>query len=172
MGIEVLPKIPAVKTGATFLASSHFQIGGEPRWRSKLPKDSYLTTCKKDYPPKITERVGLAQLPPPAKIFRKDHRINDQCSHTRREFVPKEMCRQTFSGKPYASSETSFKMDRDLRMDTFRTTNSSYYVPMPLEDNKSKVAAYAKEWKTSHIPQGKRGQGAAFIEGYLETLHT
>lgn len=155
MNLEALKRIPAVKTGNNFLASSHFQIGKEPQWLSHVDPLAYKSTFQKDYPPRKAERTGLANIPSPAFIMHKDvEKIRGKCSMTREEFVPAPSRDKPCSGK--SLTKTNFKMDRDDRIDTFSTTHAHYYRTLPQEavrPNSSKVPDHPMK---SHIPQGDK----------------
>jgi len=155
MALETPTKIPAIKTGNDFLASSHFQIGKEPQWLSHADQLAYKSTFQKDYTPRKGDRVGLANIPPPAFIMHKDvEKIRGKCSITREEFVPAPSREKTCPVK--SLTKTNFKMDRDDRIDTFSTTHAHYYRTLPQEVvsvNSSKISEHPMK---SHIPQGDK----------------
>ena len=155
IGSEPKTKIPAVKTGTDFLASSHFRIGKEPQWLSHADSLAYKSTFQKDYPPKETERTCLANIPPPAFIMHKDvGKIRGKCSITREEFVPAPYRDKSCLGK--SLTKTNFKMDRDDRIDTFTTTHAHYYRTVPQNTNTPNKSELPDHPMKSHIPQGDK----------------
>lgn len=153
----VRTKLPPLKTGIEFLAASHFVIGKEPELLAN-GANAYRSTVKCDYPQQHVERVGLCKLPPPAQIFSGDSKHVDSCSVTRGEFVPLPYARTNYAGSAYAKTETNFKPDRDLRIETFRTTNADVHVPFPNQTSADRSTFDALEWKRSHIPQGDKAK--------------
>lgn len=151
--MSVPTKLPPIKTGIDFLASSHFTIGKEPALLADS-KNAYTSTVMADYPEQHVDKVGLCQLPPRAQIFTGDSTHVDSCSVTRSEFVQKPYARTDYSGQSYAKTETNFKPDSDHRIETFRTTNADTHVPFANQVEKSGFDAM--EWKRSHIPQGDK----------------
>ena len=143
-------KIPANKTGIEFLAASHFHIGKEPKWLSKQDPLAYKSTFQKDYPSRNIGKTGLSKIPPPAVMMHKDDQTRVQCSVTREQFIPKILADRDYSRN--SLTKTNFKMDRDDRIETFRTTQDFYYSAYPLED--SHAATNPIEPMKSHIPQG------------------
>ena len=89
MGKETLVKIPALKTGLDFLASSHFDIGKESKWLSNNDPLAYKSTFKHDYLPLKGKKSKLADIPPPAGIMQKDSRCHEISSITRQLFLLK-----------------------------------------------------------------------------------
>jgi len=150
MDIDCVAKIPALKTGTDFLSSSHFHIGNEPLWLVNQNPAAYRSTFKSDYLPRLRQKAGLVSIPPPADMMHKDNRILDQCSVTRKEFIPKQICDGNYSRN--SLTKTNFKMDRDYRIETFQTTQEACY-PAKLICRKTEISSKPM---ASHIPQGDK----------------
>lgn len=123
-------KIPPIKTGIEFLASSHFHIGNENRWFSKKDPLAYKSTFKNDYTTQNIRKHGPVRIPPPSEIMHKDNRMLDQCSVTRQQFVPKVVQDDNYFKN--SLTKTNFKMDRDDRIEAFETTHGVYYTAKTL----------------------------------------
>lgn len=151
MALETIVKIPPLKTGLEFLASSHFQIGNEPKWLSKSDGLAYTSTFKHDYVPFNCKKSQLAKIPPPACIMHKDDSIRGVCSVTRKQFVPKGLNERTQACN--ALTKTNFKLDKDDRIETFETIHNIYYKkPDSVQQNAFKKNFSQK--MESHVPQG------------------
>ena len=168
MILETKTKILPVKTGIDFLAASHFQIGKEPQWLSRVDPLAYKSTFQEDYPPRKSERIGLANIPPPAFIMHKDDKIRVKCSITREQFIPAPSCDETYSGK--SLTKTNFKMDRDDRIDTFLTTHDYYYRPIS-KNLQSKQLKLPWQPMKSHIPQGDKEKEYWPESDYKKNFH-
>ena len=121
---EIKAKLPPCLDTQTKLSMSHFTIGKEPVW---LKKDSelYQSTFHNDYPPKCQPRVGLIKKPPIASIFQKDTNTGfEQCSVSHDQFVKKDVQKNAACK---SLNKTNFKMDKDKRIETFRTTQAASY---------------------------------------------
>ena len=133
------------------LAMSNFTIGKEPVWLHEHAL--YHTTCQTDYPPKqcLSERVGLSKKPPVANIFHKDTRDrgsrgDQSCSVSHEQFIKKLVVKN----EPCKSlNKTNFKMDKDKRIETFRTTQAASY-SFQLASPRKKCTNPME----SHIPDG------------------
>jgi len=155
MSSNLKTKASAPKTGIEFLASSHFEIGKEPKWLSPTDPNAYKSTFQSDYPQRKLGRIGLANITPPALIMHKDDSICDQTSLTRKQFTNPGQRDVTHTGK--SLTKTNFKMDRDDRIKTFLTTSDKYYQPPCVE--KLNMKSLNTEFKMeSHIPQGDKGK--------------
>ena len=151
MALETIVKIPPRKTGLEFLASSHFQLGNEPKWLSKSDCLAYKSTFKHDYVPVNGNKSQLAKIPPPACIMHKDRSIREVCSVTRKQFIPKGLNERTQACN--ALTKTNFKMDKDDRIETFETIHNIYY----RKPDSAQQNAFKKNFShkmESHIPQG------------------
>lgn len=141
-------KIPPIKTGIEFLASSHFHIGNENRWFSKKDPLAYKSTFKNDYTTQNIRKHGPVRIPPPSEIMHKDNRMLDQCSVTRQQFVPKVVQDDNYFKN--SLTKTNFKMDRDDRIEAFETTHGVYYTAKTLA-KKDELSNLME----SHICHGK-----------------
>ena len=151
MALETIVKIPPLKTGLEFLASSHFQIGNEPKWLSKSDCLAYTSTFKHDYVPVNGKKSQLAKIPPPAGIMHKDGSIREVCSVARKQFVPKGLNERIQACN--ALTKTNFKMDKDDRIETFETIHDIYY-KKPDSAQQNVVKKNFSHKMESHIPQG------------------
>jgi len=167
MGVETIAKIPPIKTGLDFLSSSHFKIGKEPKWLES--DEAYQSTFKNDYPPKDVSKCGLSNIPPPAHIMHKDDRTNDNCSVTREQFVQKY---QKEKSKACSSlTRTNFKMDKDERIETFKTTHDIYYSGIT-NSNITSTRKNFSQRMASHIPQGDREKENWPQSDYQNNFHS
>ena len=144
---EIKAKLPPRLDTQTKLSMSHFTIGKEPMWLKDVA-EMYRTTFQSHYPPKCLAKVGVIKQPPTANIFQKDHDAGfEQCSVSHDQFV-KKMVEKSAACK--SLNKTNFKMDKDKRIETFRTTQEASYS----FQNASPRTTCSNPTK-SHIPDGR-----------------
>ncbi|XP_013379784.1 testis-expressed protein 45 [Lingula anatina] len=139
------------KSGAEFLASSHFSISQDPA--AILP--SMQTTFRKDYiPHNTTSKPGAAIPPAPAGLMHQDARFfNEKASETVKSYQYTSMTKPKLENAQETLQRTNFKMDRDLsKFEAFHTTNNLYYPPR--QGSSFSMAKPAQNPMKSNVPQG------------------
>ena len=154
--IEAENKIQTQKTGAEFLAASHFTISNDSRWGPRHDSQAYKSIFKIDYPPLPLTKRSRVPSPPPAGIMHKDDRYADSISLTKSHFVKKPFSKRTQEDfASYALRKTNFKGDSDVKLKSFQTTHQEYFPVKPLQEAKTHPSTTKAEWMKSCIPQGK-----------------
>ena len=156
--------LPSIAGGTEFLAASHFTISQDPH----ATKPSLKSVFKKDYPPwEIKGKPDGAIPPRPASVLQKDDRyFNEKASETRTQYEYRFAPKPELQADPDKLRATNFKMDRDMRFNSFQTTHNRDYVP-------KEVGAYVKggpkqNTMKSYIPQGDREKADEPVSDYKD----
>ena len=156
--------IPAPASGMEFLASSHFAIAQD----GNATQPSLMSVFKKDYPPWEFRGKPKGSTPPrPAEIFQKDDRyFNEKASETRKEYEYRYLKKPELVDDADKLRGTNFKMDRDVRFNSFSTTHNVDYPPKEMENyvrGKSK-----SDRMQSYIPQGDKEKALEPVSDYKD----
>lgn len=119
--------VPDHQTGIEFLASSHFTISQDP----SVTDNSMKSIFRKDYIPwRIEEKPSAAIPPKPADVLLKDPRyFNHRQSETRNAYEYRFLEKPVVRDVSEQLRATNFKMHRDPRFDSFKTTHNVDYTP-------------------------------------------
>ena len=157
-GTEQLPKtrclpgnptlVPITEYGPEYLAGSHFTIAQDP----EATRPSLKSVFKRDYPAwEILSKPPGAIPPKPADVLQTDFRyFNDKASETRIQYEYRPAPKRELQADRDKLRATNFKMDRDLRFNSFQTTHARDYVPMRSDT----VVQRRQNDQKSYIPQG------------------
>lgn len=141
--------VPVALHGQDFLASSHYKISHDERF---IP-DALKSTFHKDYIPLKDICKPEAALPPkPSQFMHKDEdKINMKLTETCLAFPVKQSINDDHRDKYDSLYRTNFKMDSDLRIAAFNTTQEHYYQPKLM--NQNSVTKLTRSWMKSQLPQ-------------------